>query len=81
MKKGADERATRGPEGFDAGMGDFGRLVVLQHVVKVVEILYDFPLMIIILQLPRAYSLIVLIQRTPVVWICMFNGSEPPDAL
>lgn len=81
MEDRADERATRRPEGFNARMGDFGRLVILQHVVEVVEILYDFPLMIIILQLPRTYSLIVLIQRAPIIWICMFNGSESPDAL
>jgi hypothetical protein len=29
MEEGADERATRGPKGFDAGMGDFWRLIVL----------------------------------------------------
>jgi len=52
MEKGADERATWGPEGFDARMGDFGRSIVLQHVVEIVKILYNFPLMLIIFQLP-----------------------------
>lgn len=35
MEEGADERATRGSEGFNARMGDFWRLVVLQHVMEV----------------------------------------------
>lgn len=51
MEDRTDERTRSWSERFDAGVSDFGRLVVLQCVVEVMKILYNLPLMLVILQL------------------------------
>jgi len=61
VEQGADQGARWGSEGLQTRMHNFGSVIVFQHVMEVVETLNDSTLMLIISELPRMYTFVVLI--------------------
>ena len=57
----------------------FGGMVVFQHVVKVLETLDNSSLVVVISELARMYSFIVLVQGSPHVRVRMLYSCQTPD--
>ena len=79
MKERAEQRSRRRLERPNGGMYHFGGMVVFQHVVKVLETLDNSSLVVVISELARMYSLIVLVQGSPHVRVRMLYSSQTPD--
>lgn len=62
MKERAEQRSRRRLERLNGGMYHFGGMVVFQHVVKVLETLDNSSLVVVVSELARMYSLIVLVK-------------------
>lgn len=52
MEERAEKGARLGSEGVEAGMHDFGRVIIFQHIMEVMQTLYDSALMLIVSELP-----------------------------
>lgn len=79
MKERAEQRSRRRLERLNGGMYHFGGMVVFQHVVKVLETLDNSSLVVVVSELARMYSLIVLVQGSSHVRVRMLYSCQTPD--
>lgn len=73
-KKGLGMRFQR----FNAGAYDFGGLVIYEHVMKILETLYDSALMLVVFELASAYPRVVLVQGSPHIQIGVLDSRQAP---
>ena len=78
MEEGADKRLFGSFQRLDTGMGNLGGLVVLEHVVQVLQHVHDSSLVLVVPELARMHSLIVFLNRSPVVRIGMADCRQTP---
>ena len=78
MEDGSKKGLSRRFQRLDAGAYDFGGLVIYEHVMKILETLYDPPLMLVVFELAGAYPRVVLIQGAPHVRIGVLDSRQAP---
>ena len=78
MEDGSEKGLSRRLQGFDAGVYDFGGLVIYEHVMKILETLYDSPLMLVVFELAGAYPRVILVQWSPHIRIGVLNSRQAP---
>ena len=73
-KKGLGVRFQR----LNIGAYDFGGLVIYEHVMKILETLYDSPLMVVVFELANAYPRVVFVQWSPHIRIGVLDSRQVP---
>ncbi len=78
MEDGSEKGLSRRLQRLNAGVYDFGGLVIYEHVMKILETLYDSPLMVVVFELARAYPRVILVQWSPHIRIGVLNSRQAP---